>query len=157
MPVAKKEPITWHVEEYVHREKSPDWYWAVGVIAVSLSATAVLFGNALFAIVIALSFFALMLYAKRKPIVHQIKIDTRGIEEGRTHYPFSSLESFWVEDRYGGTAKIILKSKKKLLPYIIIPIAGVDSELVRDHIRRHVREEEHHEPLAKQVMEYLGF
>lgn len=156
MAASKKPPIIWHAHEYVHREKSADWYWAVGIIAVSMAVTAVLFNNVLFAIFIILSFFILMFYAKRKPALLQIKLDERGIEEGRERYPYSTIESFWVEDQFG-EFKIIIKSKKKVLPYIVIPINDVGADAVRDHLKRFLPEEEHNEPLAKRVMEYLGF
>ncbi len=154
--MAKQEPLVWHVHEYVYREKSPDWYWAVGIIAVSMAVTAVLFNDVLFAVFIALAFVVLMMYSKRKPHLQQIRIDDRGIEEGRVHYHYSTLDSFWVEDRYG-EQKIILKSKKKTMPYIVIPIIDVDANEVRDRIRAHVPEEEHAEPVAHRIMEYLGF
>src|SRR3989338_361137 len=150
-----REPITWQAHEYVHREKSADWYWAVGIIAVSMAVTAILFNNVLFAVFIALSFFTLMLYAKRKPHLMQIKLDERGVYEGRAHYTYSSIESFWVEDRFG-EHKIIMKSKKKVLPYIVIPIHEIDADEVRNHLKRFLPEEEHNEPLAKKIMEYLG-
>ncbi|MDO8482837.1 MAG: hypothetical protein Q7S86_03395 [bacterium] len=151
-----KEPITWQAHEYVYREKSTDWYWAVGIITVSMAITAILFNNVLFAVFILLAFFILMMYSKRQPELLDIKIDERGIQEGNLRYHYSSIESFWVEDRFGET-KLIMKSKKKAMPYITIPIFDVDASEVRNHIKRHVREEEHAEPLAKQIMEYLGF
>ncbi len=153
----QKEPIVWQAYEYVHREKSADWYWAVSIITISMAVTAILFNDILFSIFIVLACFTLMIYAKRKPHLLTIKLEERGIQEGRAHYPFSTIESFWVEDRYG-EAKIIMKSQKKTLPYIIIPIAEeIDSDIVRNHLKRHLPEEEHEEPLAKRIMEYLGF
>ena len=154
--IGNKEPITWQAHEYVYREKSTDWYWAVGIITVSMAITAILFNNVLFAVFILLAFFTLMLYSKRRPELLDVKIDERGIQEGNLRYHYSSIESFWVEDRYGET-KLIMKSKKKAMPYITIPIFDVDPNEVRNHIKKHVREEEHAEPLAKQIMEYLGF
>lgn len=148
--------MVWHAYEYVYREKSADWFWAVGIIAVSMAVTAILFNDLLFAIFIVLAFFALMLYAKRPPDLIQIKIDHRGVQEGRAHYLFSSLESFWVEDRFG-EVKIIMRSKKKTMPYIVVPVEEVGADDVRDHLRRHLPEEEHSEPLAKKIMEFLGF
>ncbi len=156
MAIAKKEPLVWEAFEYVHREKSADWYWAVSIIAISITVTAVLFNDILFAIFIILSFFTLMLYAKRKPHLLQIKLDGRGIQEGRVRYPYSTIESFWVEDRFGDH-KIILKSKKKTMPYIVIPIKDVSANEVHEHLKKHLPEEEHSEPLAKRIMEYLGF
>ncbi len=156
MASPKKEPLVWHAHEYIYREKSSDWYWAVGIIAVSLAVTSILFNNVLFSVVILLAFFTLMMYAKRKPSLLQIKIDERGIMEGHIHYHFSTIDSFWVEDRYG-ESKLILKSKKKTLPYIVIPIFDVSVDDVRDMIKKHVPEEEHQEPIGKKIMEYLGF
>ena len=151
-----REPLVWHAYEYTYKEKSADWYWAVGIIAVSMAVTSILFNNVLFAIFIVLALFTLMMYAKRKPHLLQIKLDDSGVQEGHAHYHYSTIESFWVEDRYGD-AKLIMKSKKKTLPYIIIPIIEINSDSVRNHIKRYVKEEEHTEPLAKQIMEYLGF
>ena len=152
----KKEPLIWHAYEYVYREKSTDWYWAVGIIAVSISITSVLFSNILFAIFIMLALFTLIMYAKRKPHLLQVKLDERGIQEGHAHYLYSTIESFWVEDRFGDF-KIIMRSKKKTMPYIIIPIMEVSADEVRDHLKKYVLEEEHSEPLARRIMEYLGF
>ena len=156
MAVPKREPLVWQAYEYFYREKSTDWYWAVGIIAVSVAITSILFNNVLFAVFILLAFFTLMMYSKRRPELIEIRVDDRGVQEGSLRYHYSSLESFWVEDRYGET-KLIMKSKKKAMPYITIPIFDVDANDVRNHMKRHVREEEHAEPLAKQIMEYLGF
>jgi len=153
---SNKEPIVWQAYEYIHQEKTADWYWAVSIIAISMAVTSVLFGNVLFAIFLVLAFFMLMIYARRKPKLIKIKLDDRGITEGHIHYHYSTIESFWVEDRFGDF-KLILKSKRKTLPYIIIPISDVSTDDVRDHIKKYVSEEEHAEPIAKKIMEYLGF
>ena len=97
-----------------------------------------------------------MLYAKRKPHLLQIKLDERGIQEGRVRYPYATLESFWIEDQFT-EHKIILKSKKKVLPYIVIPIKEVSADEVHTHLKKFLPEEEHNEPLARRIMEYLGF
>ncbi len=152
----KGKSITWETYEYVYREKTADWYWAVSIIAISIAITSILFNNVLFAILILLSFFTLMMYSKRKPSILQIRIDERGIQEGKSKMPYSNIESFWVEDQLV-EHKIILKSKNKFLPYTIIPIKDVDPDDVHSHLRQYLPEKEHNEPLAKKIMEYLGF
>ncbi|MEK7574614.1 MAG: hypothetical protein AAB511_00065 [Patescibacteria group bacterium] len=156
MASVKKEPLVWEAYEYTYREKTTDWYWAVSIIAVSMAVTSILFNNLLFAIFIVLSFFTLMIYAKRKPHLLEVLLDERGIQEGKIRYSYSSIESFWVEDRFGDH-KIIMKSKKKTMPYIVVPIIDVDPNLVHDHLKKYLPEEEHSEPMAKRIMEYLGF
>ena len=152
----KKEPIVWYAHEYVHREKSSDWYWAVSITAVSIATASILFNNVLFAILIVLAFLILMTYSKREPSVLEVKIDDRGLTNGPSHYHYSTLESFWVEDRFGNT-KLIVKSKQRIMPYIIIPVVDIDPDEIRGHMKRHLKEKEHHEPIPRQIMEYLGF
>lgn len=154
--IKRKEPIVWEAFEYVHREKSTDWYWAVSIIAVSVAVTSILFNNILFAIFIILSFIVLMIYANKKPAILSIQLDERGIQEGRVRYPYSSIESFWIEDQFD-VFKLILKTKKKVLPYVIIPINDIDPNIVHNHLKKYLVEEEHSEPITKRLMEYLGF
>ncbi|MCR4311201.1 MAG: hypothetical protein NUV54_01370 [Candidatus Taylorbacteria bacterium] len=156
MVVSKKEPIIWHAHEYTHREKSSDWYWAVSITSFSIATAAILFNNVLFAVLIVLAFFILMMYSKRKPNLLEIKLDERGIIWGHTHHLFNGIDSFWVEDRFGNP-RLIIKAKNKVVRYIVMPIIDVPADEVRDHLKRHLKEVEHHEPIAKQLMEYLGF
>ena len=33
--------IVWEVMEYEHKDRAPDWYWAVGIIALSSAVIAI--------------------------------------------------------------------------------------------------------------------
>ena len=68
------------------------------------------------------------------------------------------LESFWVEDTEYHD-KIILRSKKPLSPFIIIPFDSTttDPESIRDYLLDYLDEEELEEPLHQILMEWLGF
>ncbi len=73
-----------------------------------------------------------------------------------TLYPFLSLESFWIpHDEF--PAKIILKSHKMFMPYIVMYIDEVDPEEVRQVLLKYIAETEHHEHLLKKILERLGF
>lgn len=148
--------IRWHAPEFIKYEKGPDWYWAVGVISITLSVAAILFGNILFAIVILVGTFALALQASRDPEIREFVVDKRGVQTDETLYPYSSLASFWVENN-PHEQKIILMSEKTWMPYIVVPIAEVDPEKIRNFMIEYIPEEEHQEPLSQKIMEYLGF
>ena len=47
--------INWKTIEHNHQEKSSDWYWILGIIAIATAVLSIYFGNILFAIVILLS------------------------------------------------------------------------------------------------------
>ena len=36
--------IEWDAHEYEHKERSADWFWAVGIISVSMAVAAIIFG-----------------------------------------------------------------------------------------------------------------
>lgn len=148
--------ISWQAPEFEYIEKGPDWYWAVGVIATTLIVAAILFENLLFSLVILFATIALVTQANREPDILEFTIDRRGVRIENTLYPYASLRSFWVENTEH-EQQIILQSQKNLMPYIIVPIAEVDPEEVRDYLLQFLPEEEHEEPLSHKIMEYLGF
>jgi hypothetical protein len=149
--------LDWKAYEYRFQEKTPDWYWAVGIIAISVAVTAVLFHNVLFAILVILGAFTLSLYAHRKPDRILCRLTDREIRFGKNIYTYSNLDSFWIESDYGDP-RIVIKSKKTVMPYIVIPIGSeIAPNNVRHFLSRYLREEEHHEPLSHKIMEFLGF
>lgn len=148
--------LEWNTYERLPRKRSPDWYWAVAIIALSFIITSVILDNLLFALFILISTVALFLGSRREPPFLSIRLTDRGIREGKTLYPWSALESFWVEEEYGAP-KLIVKSNAMLSPYLIIPLAETNPESVREFLRQYLTEEEHHEPLSRKIMEFLGF
>lgn len=150
------EEITWEAPEFTPQDRSPDWFWALGIIAVSLMIAAILFGNVLFAIVVLISAVTITLLALRDPRILEFTVNSRGIQAGDTLYPYSSIKSFWVENS-PEEQKILLQSERIFMPYIVIPIEEVDPEEVRNFIIQYIPEEEHIEPISQQLMEYLGF
>ena len=53
--------------------------------------------------------------------------------------------------------KIILKSKKAIMPYIVIPVHDESVDEVAAVLREFLEEKELAEPASHKVMEYLGF
>lgn len=152
----KEEIIQWKTYEYNHRDKSSDWFWAVGIIAFSAAAAAVIFNNAIFAIFIILSAFTLCMYATRKPSLINIEINDKGIVVDKYIYFYKTLEKFWVAERKHGNI-MILKSRKSILPFVTIQADQVDPKKIREYLSRYVEEEEMNEPLTQMIIEYLGF
>ncbi|MSU45467.1 MAG: hypothetical protein EXS47_02465 [Candidatus Zambryskibacteria bacterium] len=157
--------LTWSALEYHHSPKNSDWYWAVGIIAISVAATAIIFGNIIFAFFIIISAFALSLLAAREPKTITCEINDRGIITNTSLHPFNTLQSFWVEDlahlrdheNPHHNPKVIIKSKKAFMPFIVLPIDEIEPDEIRETLLVYLLEEEHIEPLSQKVMERLGF
>lgn len=137
-------------------EKGSDWYWAVGIVSISLSATSIILNNVLFGILILVAAFGLILFASRRPLTINVEINEAGIKIEKYFYPFSVLESFCV-DETGLYPKILLKSHKFFSPLIIVPIAEVSPNKIKSLLLVHLAEEKLQEPLSQKILEYLGF
>jgi hypothetical protein len=151
-----EESLKWSAPEYHHYQRSTDWFWAVGIITICISILAFVFNNALFGVLILLSAGILVFYTVRAPQEIGYEINRRGIIVGKDLHPYLTLEAFWIETR-GGEPKIILKSKKAIMPYIIIPVHDDSADEVAAVLREFLEEKEMQEPASHKVMEYLGF
>lgn len=154
----KSQPLHWQAYEYEPKEQSGDWFWAVGIVTVAIAVTAIIFNNVLFAIVIILAGFSLSLYAARPPKIIDIVIDEIGIRVNNSFYPYRGLESFWIE-KQSDYPKILVKSQKLIMPYIIVPIdeEEYDPEIIRKALQRHLPEIFHSESIFEKILERLGF
>ncbi|MFZ2621493.1 MAG: hypothetical protein WAX85_02965 [Minisyncoccia bacterium] len=150
------EKISWKAKEYIHREKTSDWYWIVGIITVSIAIISIILNNLIFAILIIVSSFTLSLFASKKPQMIDVEIDNSGVTIGKTHYPYAHLESFWIETREHHP-RIILKSQKVFMPFVIAFIEDENEEGLREFLLQHLPEEEHIEPFLEKLLIYLGF
>lgn len=154
-----KGPFIWEAHEYVFQEKTSDWYWAVGIVVVSVAVLVIIFGNLLLALLILLSGFVLALFASKKPDLVRFEVSKKGIMIDKTLYPYGTLDSFWVEDNdhLGFHSKLLIKSQKVVMPLIVIPLEGTNPEEVRDFLLDHLLEEHHSESIGKHILERLGF
>ena len=152
----ENETLSWSALESPEAARSTDWYWAVWIIAISVAITAVLFGNILFGILIFLAALAVTLHSKNDTQVVRIELNPKGVLYHNKLYLYSALESFGI-DEHRDSVKLILKSKKLFMPYIIIPIEEVHPQEIADYLGMFLKKEEHLEPLSHILMEYLGF
>jgi hypothetical protein len=128
----------------------------VGLITLTLVIIALSLGNILFAIVLIIGSVAVSFQASQQPDIIEIKVTKQGVQVADTLYPFSSLQSFWVVNS-PQEQKLILKSEKTYMPYVVVPIDGVNPENVRHFLLQYLPEEKLKEPLSQKIMEYLGF
>jgi hypothetical protein len=149
--------IEWEAHEYEHKERSPDWFWAVGIISVAVAITSIIFGNVIFGILVIIATFSLALFINREPSITHASLNERGITRGKMHYPYSTLDSYWIDVEHPHK-KILLKSKKLFMPLIIVPISDeVDPEALDDALIQHLPREFHNLSIVEQALEYLGF
>src|SRR4051812_16973942 len=148
--------LEWDAPEHHYVEKNNDWYWAVGIITLTAAALAFIFGNIIFGILIIVGVFALVVHAARMPQTVHVEINDRGIIYEDVLYPFLHLDSFWI-DAHEFPPKILLRSTKTFMPFIVIHLGEMDRERARDVLLNYIAEKEHHEPVTQKILERLGF
>lgn len=157
----QRQQLEWSALEHEHIEKSSDWFWALGIIAIAGAIASIIFNNILFAIIIIIGAFVFSVNANKKPERVNFKINNRGVIINNTMHPFSSLESFWVEEgdneNEESKPKLLIKSKKLLMTHIVIPIESVRATDIRNFLLEYLNEEEDSESLAQKIMEFFGF
>ncbi len=148
--------ISWNAPTHVYTQKNNDWYWSVGIITLALAAVCFIFGQIIVGIFVIMAAVTLVLHASRPPKIVAHEINDRGVVIDNILYPFLSLESFWVPHD-GPIPKLLIKSRKTLMPLIVILIDEVDPEEVRKVMLKYIAETEHHQQLLHHVFERLGF
>ncbi len=149
--------VYWEAPEHNHIEKTNDWYWILGIIAIAGSVAMIIFNNVLFAIVIILGALTMIITGQRKPRVIEFEVSNRGIRIENDLYPFSTLESFYLDEENIPGPQLIVKSKKLFVPLLILPIPEEYMLEIEDIIAPRLHEEHLEEPFSHRLLEYFGF
>lgn len=149
--------IIWTAHEHSHTDKGTDWFWALGIIAISSAVVALLFKNFLFAILILVGSFTMSLLAKKSPRELTFSLSPRGIMVDGSLYPYQMLVAFWVQDRGTEDATLIIDARRFMTPHLIIPLHDADAEQIHTYLSEYLPEEEIVEPLGQRILEMFGF
>lgn len=149
--------LVWQGPEHVTKQRGADWFLVVGIVTLSLAISTLIFGNVLFAVLIVVASFALTLFALREPAIVTFSLTPQGLVVDDKKYPFAVLESFWITEPEGESARLVFQSGAVLMHHLVIPLQKVDVDEVRNYLLDYIPEEEIYEPLSHQIMEYLGF
>lgn len=149
--------VYWEAPEHNHIEKTADWYWVLGILAVAGSVTSIIFGNVLFGIVILLAGMTMFITGNRKPRVIPFEVSPRGVRIDSDLYPFATLESYYIDEEDYLGPQLLVKSKKLFVPLLLLPIPEEYIDDIESIIAPRLLEEHLEEPLAHKIMEFLGF
>lgn len=149
--------VYWEAPEHHHIEKTNDWYWMLGIIAIAGSVASIIFGNVLFGVVILLGAMTMMITSQRKPRIIEFEISGRGVRIENSLYPYPTLDSYFIDEGSPTGPQLIVKSKKLFVPLLILPIPEEYVDDIEDVIAPRLREEHLEEPLSHHILEFFGF
>lgn len=149
-------PIKWEGYEYTHKPKSGDWFWFIASGALVLITASILLKNFLLGVIAIAGAFSIAILGAQKPRKLNYAIQNRGIKAGSHFYPFKELESFWINYEPPLKKELLLKSKKKIMKHIKIPLDNNNPKSIREILKKVLKEEEQEETFVDIVTEKLG-
>lgn len=135
----------WDAQEYAFEEKSADWYWALGVIAVAGSIASIIFGNFILALLIVAAAGSLALTAARAPRTHHFVITDEGLVVDQVLHPYDEMLHFSVLEYVDSSMppSLSIKTKRLLAPHLLIPLQGPDPFEIYTFFSAHLEEGRH--------------
>ena len=153
----QEQGISWEVDTHEHQDRSADWYWTLGLLALGGAALSIFFGNYLLAVILLLGGGCIGFLAARGPREHSVRIDQKGIMLDGTLYAHRNIVSFWVEEPPGGEPRLLVTTSGILHPQLVIPLLSTArASAVRQYLRRLAKEEEQHAHLGEHLAELFG-
>ncbi|KKP87417.1 hypothetical protein A2575_00080 [Candidatus Roizmanbacteria bacterium RIFOXYD1_FULL_41_24] len=150
------EKLEWFALEYEEKERSTDWYWALGVIVITSSIASIIYNNYFFAALLLISGILLGFFAIKKPDIISYELNTDGLKIRNQLYPYKNIKSFYVQS--GEKPILFIKSERVFMPVIEIPIENnLTSSIHSIMISKNVVEEEMKEHPSLKIMNSLGF
>lgn len=163
MPEPQGQTIIWNVITHVHKERTADWYWGLGVLTFVAAAISIWVGNLLFALILIVGAGSIGALLARGPREHSVRIDSRGVSIDGTLYPFKSLKSFWVDRGDAGPlpagrqARLYLMTSGIMSPHVMLPLESVaQADQVHSVLRRVVEEKEQEPHFGEHLAELFG-
>jgi len=160
--VEETEKLSWTAPEYEEKERSPDWFWALGIIFATSSIAAIIFGNYFFAALLVLSGLLLGFFAVKKPDVIAYELNAQGLKIRNRLYPYENIKSFWVQSGVSPETNVkpilFINSERAFMPILSIPIEEMMAEKIHSiMLAENVAEKEMKEHPSEKIMEALGF
>jgi hypothetical protein len=157
-----EEKLAWSALEYEERERSKDWFWALGIIVVTSALAALIFGNYFFATLLMLGGFLLGYFATKKPAIVHFELNAKGLKIDNRIYPYENIKSFWIQinpaDMENVKPLLFIHSERVFMPVLSIPIdETIAQDIYSIFSAQNIAEVEMKEHPTEKIMEVLGF
>ena len=150
--------ISWRAPEFVYYKKDVGWYWLIAIIAILILAVSLWQKNFLFAVFIVLAAGTLITWGKRQPQQLTIELNDEGLMIGKEFHPKEKFSHFYLKKEEAAWDKLIMKTKSKISPYLIVPLPRQKFDSVKKYCLNFWTEmEEFNEPLVDQLGDFLKF
>jgi hypothetical protein len=155
------EMFAWKAREFQNFEKTNDWFWAIGLLALVGAILAIWRGSVSFGILILLSGFVLIVFGKVEHPEHSILINEDGLMIDETKFLWKDVTGFAIiddpDDMYN--KKVIFETTRPVAPKISLPIdrSNINPNTLKSFLLTHTIEKELQESFIKAIAEKVKF
>lgn len=150
------EKIEWQAPEYKHKDKSVDFIWTIGVVALVMLGLAIWQANYVFAVFIFIAGSTLILFSIREPDDINFTIETSGLSLGKDKYEWKKIKGFHIK-KEENEAILLIEINKYFLPVYTISLPIELADQVRESLIKVTPNIELEESKSMKFMEKLGF
>ncbi len=150
-------PFYWKASQFENVPRHEWWYISIFIALVSLLTYGLFSNNFLLGIIVILVGLLLYLFEKKDPQVFKFGVTNQGIVAHDNVYKYSEIDDFWIfyEPGEHGRKELSLKSKRKFMPYIHIPLGSTDPVKLRRVLLPYIHEEEHDEGIVDAIERFF--
>ncbi len=135
------EIISWDIPEYEKHARGKAWYLLFALVALAMLVYALMTGNFLFAVIVIIGGFVLIMNDARHPQNVNISLTTEGIFVGRKFYDYDEIDNFSIVYKpTDNLKKIYFEFKSKTRHRLSIFLSDVNPVFVRDNLLPYLSE-----------------
>ena len=149
--------VEWEALEHHHGTKNSDWFWVLGILTLATATAAILLNNTLLGVILLIGGLITALLSAREAKVIAYAVTLRGLRIDDKLYPYTTLESYCIEDDQNLGPQLLVKSEKLFMPLLVMPIPEEYVDDIEDIIAERLPEEHLEEPLVNKLLEFFGF
>jgi len=147
--------FSWEARQFENVPRHRGWYAVFFIILVVLLAYGLFSDNFLLGIIVILVGLLFYLFEKRESQVFKFAITTEGVRAHNNLYEFPSLEDFWIFYEPAGRKELSLKSSKRFIPYIHLPLGDANPLEIREVLLPFIPEIEHEESIVDSLERFI--
>lgn len=156
-PVAKHQPISWQGSEYIHNQKTTNWFILLFIIAAAISGAVFLITRDFITVgMILFCAFIFGIFSRREPGQIQYAVSDDGITIGNKSFSYKQFKSFVVSQE-GAIENIVLRPAKRFETLRTIYCSPEQIEDIVEVISSHIPLDEHSPDAVDKLMHKIRF
>ena len=136
------EIISWDIEEYERYERGFGWYLVAGLINIAFVVYAFYSNNFLFAVIVVMASFVIILHDSGEPNEVNFSIAYDGIAVGGKFYDFNEIKNFSIVYKPNqDLKKLYFEFKTPIRNRLSIPLYDQDPLIIRENLLKYLVED----------------